>query len=324
MFIDNIRESLDKFALKQYNIHNRNFANISKWGNDMNESQIRSDSGDLLFRLYYSTAAPSKRPYREHHHTELEISLVTAGRGIYTVKNRQYDIAPGDIFLFGTHEEHYITDISEGITLMNLHFEPRFIWASQGEMFDAKYLKIFFDRSESFENCLDRQNPATEKIRRLLLEIESELSSRGPEFELMAKVKLLTILVLLIREYDYVSTDRSYTESAKFHGVSTAMKYLDENLEKTLTLDELAAKAGINKTYFISLFRRLNGVTPWEYITARRIERASKLLLTGEENVMSEAKKCGFNSASNFNRAFRKATGLTPSEWKKRRQSEAL
>ena len=283
----------------------------------MNESKIMSDNGNLLLKLYYSTAAPSKRPYREHHHTELEISLVTAGRGIFTVKDRQYDFAPGDIFLFGTHEEHYITDISEGITLMNLHFEPRFIWASQGEMFDAKYLKIFFDRSDSFENRLDRNNPATVKIRRLLYEMQSELEQRGPEFELMAKVKLLTILVLLIREYDYVNTAKSYSESAKFHGISRAMKYLDDNLEKQLTLDELAAKAGLNKTYFITLFRRLNGVTPWEYITARRIERATKLLKS-DANIMSVAKKCGFNSASNFNRAFRKATGLAPSEWKKR------
>ena len=288
----------------------------------MNETKICSDSGNLLLRLYYSTAEPSKRPYREHHHTELELSLVVSGSGTYTVKDRQYDIRPGDVFLFGTHEEHYITDISEKITLMNLHFEPRFIWASQGELFDAKYLKIFFDRSESFKNRLDRSNPATDKIRRLIVELGSELESRGPEFELMAKVKLLTILVLLIREYDYVNTERSYSESAKFHGVSSAMKYLDENLEKDLTLDELAARSGLNKTYFITLFKRLNGVTPWEYITARRIERAV-MLLKGDGNIMSVARKCGFNSASNFNRAFRKATGLTPSEWKKRHQSDS-
>ena len=127
--------------------------------------------------------------------------------------------------------------------------------------------------------------------------------------------------MLLIREYDYVNTEKSYSESAKFHGVSSAMKYLDENLEKNLTLDELAARSGLNKTYFITLFKRLNGVTPWEYITARRIERAVTLL-KGDVNIMSVAVKCGFNSASNFNRAFRKATGLTPSEWKKRHQSE--
>ena len=150
--------------------------------------EIKSGNNEnYLLRLFYSVAKPSKREYREHHHTELEISLIKQGSGTYTVKDRQYDIIPGDIFLFGTHEVHYITDIAESgeMRLMNIHFEPRFIWASQNELFDAKYLKIFFDRSEGFENRLDRANPATDEIRRLLTDIENEAESKNAEFELM-------------------------------------------------------------------------------------------------------------------------------------------
>ena len=286
--------------------------------------EIRSGSNEnYLLRLFYSSAKPSKREYREHHHTELEISLIKTGSGTYTVKDRTYDIRPGDIFLFGTHEEHYITDISDTgdsdrMELMNIHFEPRFIWASRNEMFDAKYLKIFFDRSESFENRLDRDNPATAEIRRLLLEIENESIDKSAEFELMIKVKLLTILVLLIREYDYVSRSNSYNESSKFNQISQAMRYIDENLSEPLTLEHIAERANLNKTYFTTLFRKLNGVTPWEYITARRIERSFLLLQNGELNILEIAISCGFNNVSNFNRAFRKVTGLTPSEYRRR------
>ena len=107
----------------------------------MNETLIRSGADEnYLLRLFYSFAKPSVRPWRGHHHTELEISLVRQGSGVFTVGKKVFDIAPGDVFLFGTHEEHYITGISEGddMKLMNIHFEPRFIWASSGEMFDAK------------------------------------------------------------------------------------------------------------------------------------------------------------------------------------------
>ncbi len=282
------------------------------------ETVIKASPGKgMLLKLYYSEAEPSKRRYIEHHHTELEISLVLEGGGEYSIHDKRYDIRPGDIFLFGTHEEHYITDIGErGIRLMNIHFEPRFIWASSSELFDAKYLKIFFDRSDKFENRLDRENPATAEIARLLYDIESEVERRSAEYELMVKVKLLTVLVLLIREYDYVNTKQSYVESAKFAGIGRAMQYLDEHLASPLTLDELAAKANLNKTYFISLFRKLNGITPWEYITARRVERSYELLKEGG-SVLEVATKCGFNNASNFNRAFRKVTGMTPSEYRR-------
>ena len=287
---------------------------------DFEQIKIKSGgNGDYLLRLFYSEALPKKREWREHHHTELEISLVKEGQGVYTVGAAQYTIKPGDVFLFGTHEEHYITDISgcERLRLMNIHFEPRFIWAGS-DLFDVKYLRIFFDRSENFRNRLDRENPATSEIVRLLVEIEREAAERREEYELMVKIKLLSLLVLLLREYDYVSDGTSYVESAKYSQISGAMKYIDENLAEPLTLDEIAAKANLNKTYFTTLFKKLNGVTPWEYLTARRIEKSYALLTRRDMNILEVANSCGFNNASNFNRAFRKVTGMTPSEYRTR------
>ena len=287
---------------------------------DFEQIKIKSgDNGDCLLRIFYSEALPKKREWREHHHTELEISLVKEGQGVYTVGAAQYTIKPGDVFLFGTHEEHYITDISgcERLRLMNIHFEPRFIWAGS-DLFDVKYLRIFFDRSDNFRNRLDRENPATPEIVRLLVEIEREAAERREEYELMVKIKLLSLLVLLLREYDYVSDGTSYVESAKYSQISGAMKYIDENLAEPLTLDEIAAKANLNKTYFTTLFKKLNGVTPWEYLTARRIEKSYALLPRRDMNILEVANSCGFNNASNFNRAFRKLTGMTPSEYRTR------
>lgn len=287
---------------------------------DFEQIKIKSgDNGDCLLRIFYSEALPKKREWREHHHTELEISLVKEGQGVYTVGAEQHTIKPGDVFLFGTHEEHYITDISgcERLRLMNIHFEPRFIWAGS-DLFDVKYLRIFFDRSENFRNRLDRENPATPEIVRLLVEIEREAAERREEYELMVKIKLLCLLVLLNREYDYVSDGDSYLESAKYSQISGAMKYIDENLAEPLTLDEIAARANLNKTYFTTLFKKLNGVTPWEYLTARRIEKSYSLLSRRDMNILEVANSCGFNNASNFNRAFRKLTGMTPSEYRTR------
>ena len=284
---------------------------------------IRSKGDDnFLMRMYYSIVKPFHREYMEHHHTEFEISLIVKGFGTYRVDDRLYDIRPGDIFLYSTNEIHCITDVvdCDEMQIMNIHFEPRFIWANRSDMFDAKYLKIFFDRSGSFENRLDRQNPATAEIAQLMMDIENEAVSRSAEYELMIKVKLLNILVLLIREYDYVNTAETYIESTKFNQISQAMRYLDENITESLSLDEIAAKANLNKTYFATLFRRLNGVTPWDYITARRVEKAAELLASTNMSVLEVATACGFNSASNFNRAFRKVTGMSPSDSRRRKE----
>jgi AraC family transcriptional regulator of arabinose operon len=96
------------------------------------------------------------------------------------------------------------------------------------------------------------------------------------------------------------------------------MKFLVDNISEPLTLELISEKANLNKTYFITLFKKLNGVTPWEYITARRIEKSFDLLRRVDMNILEIANTCGFNNASNFNRAFRKVTGLSPSEYRKR------
>ena len=99
--------------------------------------------------------------------------------------------------------------------------------------------------------------------------------------------------------------------------MSKTMDYIDNNIEKDLQLSELAEIAGMNKSYFSTLFKKLNGMSPWDYITVRRIDLARKLLSDSDRNILDIAMMCGFNNTANFNRAFKKVTGKTPKEIRK-------
>jgi len=286
------------------------------------ESVITSgENSKFLLKLFHSTVKPGQREYQEHHHTEFEISVFKSGKGIYTVGKKQYDFKKGDVFMFSSDEVHCITDIyaDEPMDLMNIHFEPRFIWSAGNNIFDIKYLKIFFDRNEKFENRLDRNNPATKKIRNLLFDIESEFEKKQPEYELMIKINLLQILVTAIRDYDYVKTDSSSFSAKTQHlyNLEQAMNYIDEHLTTDMDLDSLAKKANMSKTYFSAIFKKLNGISPWDYITIKRIEKAIQLLKTTNKTMLEIALNCGFNNTANFNRAFKKVTGKVPSDYRK-------
>ena len=58
-------------------------------------------------------------------------------------------------------------------------------------------------------------------------------------------------------------------------------------------------------------------MSPWDYITVRRIDLARKLLSDSDRNILDIAMMCGFNNTANFNRAFKKVTGKTPKEIRK-------
>jgi AraC-like DNA-binding protein/quercetin dioxygenase-like cupin family protein len=276
--------------------------------------------GNYLLRLFHSRVPPGRRHYRDHHHTAFEIAVFKSGTGLYTVGSRQYSIRPGDIFLFSSQEVHCITEIDPGddMVLMNVHFEPRFIWSPGNELFDTKYLRIFLDRSDLFQNRLDRDHPVTSVVRQLLLQIEQEFASLQPEYELMVKILLLTILATVSRNFRHMTKDRPGLSFARqqLAQIEAAMNYIDEQLVSDISLDDLAHAANMSRSYFCTVFKRLNGISPWDYMTARRIERAVDLLQTTDKTVLEIACQCGFNNTANFNRAFKKVTGRVPSGYR--------
>ena len=277
------------------------------------------NGGHFLLRIFESHADFRRRDFTEHHHSAFEISYIKSGRGVYSIDGREVDIGAGDIYLFSTNEVHCITEIHDDkpMVLLNIHFEPRFIWSPSGNALDHRFLRIFLDRGKDFFNRLDRENPTTAKIAELILQMQAEADAHEDAYELMLKTYLLNILVLLIRNYNYVS--KSITEqfrSEKLVLMENTLRYIDENITAPLTLEELAKMAGMSRTYFCSVFKSLNGLTPWEYIGLKRIERAKGLLCATDKSVLEVSLDCGFNSISQFNRQFKRISGRTPMEYK--------
>ncbi|MCI8386968.1 MAG: AraC family transcriptional regulator [Clostridiales bacterium] len=286
----------------------------------VNKYEILSEihSGALL-RLFTSQVNFKKRPLENHHHTMIEISLIKQGSGIYTVSDRTYEIHQGDIFIYSSDEPHCITEITSNVDMiiMNVHFEPRFVWAPGNGMFDEKYLRVFNDRGEDFSNRLKYDSEDTAEITRQLLDMENEFERAEPEYELMVKIRLLTVLVLLCRSCGFAdNVQTGEFKRANLSALDAVMDYINQNLALPLSLDELARQANMSRAYFSTTFRRLNGISPWEYIMVKRIETAISLLEHTNDTIIEIACKCGFNNTANFNRAFKKITNRTPSSYR--------
>lgn len=254
-----------------------------------------------------------------HSHPNLELSYIKSGIGQYVVDDRVYDIRPGDIFVFNNIETHAIGVYPpDELVNMVIHFDQRLIWNIGSNLFDARYLNIFHNRNEFFENRLDRENPATSEIQRLFLEIEKEFYQQKQEYELMIKVKLLNILVALIRHYGY--TDERPALSSKTRKdlaiMNEVLEYIDSHIDQDIRLDDLASIAYMNPSYFSTVFKQYNGISPSQYIARRRVALAQQYLKTSDKTVIEIASLCGFNNTANFYKSFKKYTGKTPSDYR--------
>jgi AraC family transcriptional regulator len=94
-------------------------------------------------------------------------------------------------------------------------------------------------------------------------------------------------------------------------------KYIQENLDQPLSLDDLAKIAEISPNYFISLFQQSTGTTPHKYIVQQRVEYAKELMTHSKLALIEIAHKCGFPNQSQFTTTFRRYLGITPGQYRR-------
>ena len=83
-----------------------------------------------------------------------------------------------------------------------------------------------------------------------------------------------------------------------------------------MTIESLSRVAALSPSRFAHLFRERTGVTPMNFLEARRMEQAKQLLLTTDLPVQQVAQNIGFSNAQHFSTRFRKLTGQSPSAFR--------
>ena len=272
------------------------------------EHIITEQNGNTIIKAFHSSVLPEKRLYNAHHHTECELSLFISGTGIYSVSEKIYTFSPGDMFIFGSNEPHCITEIYQTLNLLNIHFEPRILW---GNPDTTELLSVFNNRAENFSNKL----PASDTIlRSLILRAEQEIKSTAPSAKLQTKLLLYSALIHIIREYN--STNPASAAAVPAENLRDAILFINANLDKPITLSKIAEVSCLTPTYFSAVFKKYNGISPWDYIKIKRIERAVELLKSTNLTKLEIAERCGFNSPSNFYKIFSAVTGKKPGDYR--------
>ena len=94
-------------------------------------------------------------------------------------------------------------------------------------------------------------------------------------------------------------------------------EYIEENLDKSVTVRDLSAVLYRTQAHFSRAFKRTFGLSPHAYILRRRIERASQLMLENNTPLSEIALRCGFTDQAHFSKRFRLHTGATPTAWRR-------
>ncbi|WP_377297667.1 helix-turn-helix domain-containing protein [Rhizobium sp. SGZ-381] len=94
-------------------------------------------------------------------------------------------------------------------------------------------------------------------------------------------------------------------------------QYIEDNLATTISLDELARLVRLSTSYFSAAFKVSFDMSPHNYIISRRVEHAKHRMTSSRASLSEIALDCGLSDQAHLSRIFRKATGKTPSAWRR-------
>ncbi|GLR83591.1 helix-turn-helix domain-containing protein [Bradyrhizobium iriomotense] len=93
-------------------------------------------------------------------------------------------------------------------------------------------------------------------------------------------------------------------------------EYIDQNIDRRISVEALAALANLSVCYFVRAFKQSVGVTPHDYLIRRRVERTMQLLAETDIPLSQIALAAGFADQSHFSRRFRQHVGMSPRDYR--------
>ena len=147
------------------------------------------------------------------------------------------------------------------------------------------------------------------QIEHIAWALDAERNAGNPSGRLYAEGLGMALAVHLLGRHATPSRLRSGLSTSQLRRVTA---FIEENLDRNLSLTRLAGVAGVSASHLKTLFRRSTGLPVHEYVIRRRVERAKALLVRGELPAGQVALEAGFAHQSHMARWMRRVLGVTP------------
>jgi AraC-like DNA-binding protein len=248
------------------------------------------------------TAGPQDRPFEERHR-DFCIAVVAEGTFRYRSRQGTAMLSPGALLLgnqgtcFECGHEHGVGD-----RCISFHYEPEFLERVWSGVPGAK--RLAFHRSEL---------PPSLKRAPLAAAAEAARDTCDRAAFEEAAVGLAGAAASALSGSDNPAA-LSVSDEKR---IGRAVRRIEAAADEEITLGALADEARLSPYHFLRSFRRVAGMTPYQYVLKTRLHRAAVRLRTSNDPVAAIAYDAGFGDLSTFNRRFRRVMGASPVAYRK-------
>ncbi len=290
----------------------------------------KQSHGTRLFPCaYYHFCNPSHRLRVRHHwHEEVEIVYLHHGSFKLDINMEPYG-TDRECFLFiNSGELHSLRSLSMEFDEQAVVFSPSMLLFQDYDSIDESILLPLTQNKLTFPRFLDQTSPFFSAFRSCYQQI-SHIFSQSKETlitgeqiltddvisQLQIKAGILQLIGILMEAGLMCQSPR--TESQKITAIKTVLSYITDHYHEKLYVQDLASQVNMNEQYFCRFFKRSIGKTPIDYINDYRLNKVIRLLETDDAQITEICLECGFNNMGNFQRLFKRKTGITPLQYRK-------
>lgn len=285
------------------------------WLERLNRSLGRVPVGQGTVEFLQWAYEPHLADNRPHRHTFFEACLVGEyGAGTFTALGQSHPLTPGDLFVVRPGVVHQI--VNSGQPAMELSWVC-FVWTppahSSSDEAD-QLLRAFADSGRASAPDTNGQIAALWRALRATSDGPPGLASQA-QYAALASALVLGIAraasEAALPPSDAVGTGAGEAEAR------LAVRFIHDNLAQPLPLPEIAAQVHVSPRHLSRLVRRFTGVSPAQYVTQARMDRARGLLSHSVLPVKEVAVQVGYPDVHHFTRAFAAQVGCPPAEYRR-------
>jgi len=242
--------------------------------------------------------------YKMHIHERCELYYFIEGKADYLVEGTEYHMKRGSLLAMGPGEVHRARLLDNGIY-------ERYAVNFPVSLFDdidpeRRLMRLYTDRALGQMNLYEK--PGFEVLfEQICAEYDDDYDRRLAAYRI-----IMEILSGLDDVFDDAAEVKTGGRRRKKSTLSEKiLKYVNSHISDELSIPILSEKFYVSQSQIGRIFKQSTGASPWEYITAKRLVAARKMLEEGK-TAGEAAEKCGFGDYSSFYRAYVKRYGESP------------
>ncbi|PMC40708.1 AraC family transcriptional regulator [Bacillus sp. UMB0899] len=230
---------------------------------------------------------------------------VTKGRGEVVINGKKHKLHPGKLVVF---TPHMICDKKSYRTNPLEFYFVRFSYAMAFEDKDVWQFKRSKDVSFPLKGVYTISNHSAVIV--LLEQLSSLAKKQGSTINMQQRIVFEELLLTIVEDFH---SQMLSGDSKK--AIEGTIEYMINHYKNSITLTELAQIAGLSTSHYSRLFKKYIGLSPIDYLTHLRIDRAKELLVLSDVKIKEVSQNVGYGDELYFSRTFKRIVGVSPSQF---------